>query len=82
MATLGLTEGSQITVFTLMIPLLHKEWDVSDNINELQTSLVFLGFIIGSLFSGKIADRYGRRIPFLYSTLFTVIFTLGQCLCV
>jgi len=52
MATLGLTEGAQVSVFTIMIPLLKKQWDVGDDVNSLQVCLVFLGFLVGSMVSG------------------------------
>jgi len=35
MGTLGLTEGSQVSVFTMMIPVLKQEWGVSDEANSL-----------------------------------------------
>jgi len=35
MATLGLTEGAQVSVFTIMIPILKKEWNVGDDVNSL-----------------------------------------------
>lgn len=52
MGTLGLTEGAQVSVFTIMIPLLKNEWNVGDDINALQVCLVFLGFLVGSMLSG------------------------------
>ncbi|KAL4513139.1 hypothetical protein ABPG72_017824 [Tetrahymena utriculariae] len=80
MATLGLTEGAQVSVFTIMIPLLKNQWDVQDDANSLQVCLVFLGFLVGSVLSGQFADRYGRKKPFIYSSLLTVVFTMLQAI--
>lgn len=42
MALLGITEGAQITLFTLMIPILKYDWNVPDSLNSLQASFIFV----------------------------------------
>lgn len=81
MALMGITEGAQVTLFNLMIPILKKEWDVPDYINKLQISLIFVGFVVGSMISGQFADRYGRKRPFLYSTFISTVIALGTVIC-
>ncbi|KAL4450949.1 hypothetical protein ABPG74_011791 [Tetrahymena malaccensis] len=75
MALIGMTEGAQITIFTLTIPILKHQWDVEDYLNSLQASLVFVGFLIGAMISGQVADRLGRQIPFLVSSCLTFVVT-------
>ncbi|KAL4461092.1 hypothetical protein ABPG72_006954 [Tetrahymena utriculariae] len=75
MALIGMTEGAQITIFTLTIPILKHQWDVEDYLNSLQASLVFVGFLIGAMISGQVADRLGRQVPFLASSCMTFVVT-------
>lgn len=65
---MGTVEGSQITVFTLSIPILKHQWGLEDYHSSIQASLIFVGFLIGAMISGQVADRLGRKLPFLYSS--------------
>lgn len=78
MGTLALAEGANIMAFTLMVPVLSNEWNVSDFINSLQASLIFISFLIGSVLSGQFSDRYGRRKPCIYSCFFMSVFSLAS----
>lgn len=42
MALMSISEGAQITIFTLMVPILKHEWNISDQLNSLQASFVFV----------------------------------------
>lgn len=68
MACLALAEGGQIMVFTMMIPILEVQWGVQDWLNGLQASLIFVSFLIGSVVSGQISDRVGRKKPIIFSS--------------
>ena len=35
MALMSISEGAQITIFTLMVPILKNEWHISDSLNSL-----------------------------------------------
>ncbi|CAK73010.1 unnamed protein product (macronuclear) [Paramecium tetraurelia] len=78
---LGIMEGAQITIFTLMVPILKKEWEISESIVSLQTSFIFIGFLVGSMLSGQFTDRYGRKLPFIFSSLLTVLICFATILC-
>ena len=41
--------------------LLQDEWKLSDNQIGIMGTAFFAGFFIGSIFSGSIADRFGRK---------------------
>lgn len=75
MGLLAMSEGAQIMAFTLMVPVLANEWGVSDFLNSLQASLIFVSFLIGSVTSGQLSDRYGRRKPCIYSSFLMTIFS-------
>ncbi|KRX08085.1 Major facilitator superfamily domain, general substrate transporter [Pseudocohnilembus persalinus] len=81
MIFLGMAEGSQISIFTLLIPILKNEWQVHDFLNSFSASVVFVGALFGSLLAGKFSDKYGRRTPFMYSTGMTVFLQLFQAFC-
>ena len=75
MALLAMSEGAQVMAFTLMVPVLSNEWGVSDFLNSLQASLIFVSFLIGSVLSGQFSDRYGRRRPCIYSCFLMTFFS-------
>ena len=64
-----------------MIPVLKHQWHVNEYLNSLQTSFVFLGFLCGSMVSGYFADKYGRRLPFLFSTGLNCLVMLLTAIC-
>lgn len=78
MAFLALAEGGQIIVFTLMIPLLEAQWGVQEWENGLQASLIFVSFLVGSVISGQVSDRLGRRRPIIFSSGMMFLLSLGS----
>lgn len=75
MGLLAMSEGAQVMAFTLMVPVLSNQWGVSDFLNSLQASLIFVSFLIGSVLSGQFSDRYGRRRPCIYSCFLMCLFS-------
>ena len=45
---LGFSEGAQISVMTLMIPIVSNQWKISQNMNSLQASLIFISILFGN----------------------------------
>ena len=78
MASLALAEGAQVMVFTMMIPILEVQWGIQEWLNGLQASLIFVSFLIGSVVSGQISDRLGRRRPIIFSSGVMFILSLGS----
>lgn len=44
----------------------RNDFDLSDIQVAFFIAVVFLGEFAGSIFFGSIADKYGRRIPFIF----------------
>lgn len=60
-----------------MLPILQKQWHISDLQVSLLGSLVYLGYMAGSLLSGFIADRYGRKNPIIISSFVMFLLALA-----
>lgn len=78
MACLALAEGAQVMVFTMMIPILEVQWGIQEWLNGLQASLIFVSFLIGSVVSGQISDRLGRKKPIIFSSGVMFVLSLGS----
>ena len=48
-------------------------WQLSVETINLLGTLVFLGVAIGALVAGYLADKFGRRIPLVLSSIFLFI---------
>ena len=64
-----MADGIEISALSLILPLLREEWDISENLQGLMGSMLFLGLFLGSLFAGIFTDRLGRRTAILYVSL-------------
>ena len=52
------------------------DFNLTDNEVALIASVVFAGEVVGSIFWGPFADRYGRRISFLMESCIITLFGL------
>jgi MFS family permease len=75
LGTIFLADGIEMSALTLIIPLLKAEWNISEDLQGLLGSVMFLGLFFGSLVSGLITDIYGRKRSLEYITL--IQFFLG-----
>ena len=57
----GLLFGFDTGVISGALLLIRDEWQLSTLSQELVTSAVLIGAIIGAVSSGRIADIYGRK---------------------
>ncbi len=52
---------------TLVNPILQHQYGITDLQINLMVALIFLGFNVGSISSGRISDRFGRKAPFFFA---------------
>ena len=81
--TLGLiliNDGAEIITLSFLVPILEKDpkWRLSALQIEVLASSVFIAALITSFFSGKLSDRFGRRIPLIVIVFLTYIFAMLQ----
>ncbi|KAJ3435536.1 major facilitator-type transporter hxnz-related [Anaeramoeba flamelloides] len=65
--------GMEIILFTYLVPVFEKEWKLSDLESGFILSSSFAGWLTGSLLTGWVSDRYGRRTCLLLGLLMSVI---------
>ena len=49
--------------------IVSLRYHFTDFQNDLMIGLIFLGFNIGSISSGRISDNYGRKMPFYFAAI-------------
>ncbi|XP_051912514.1 putative transporter svop-1 [Hippocampus zosterae] len=64
MCLLSFSEGSFLSVITMVNPILQRQYGISDFQLNTMIALIFLGFNLGSVCSGRVSDLYGRKTPF------------------
>ena len=71
----GLCDGIEIYMAGLLNYSLMKEdkWGITTNDTSVLASSTFAGMMIGSIFSGTLADKFGRRPVFIVVSLFLFI---------
>lgn len=73
-ATGGLLFGFDTGVISGAIPFFQKDFGIDNSMIELVTASGLIGAILGALFCGKAADRFGRKKVILASA---IVFALG-----
>lgn len=71
-----LFDGYDLVVFSAIIPTLKTEWGVSTTILGMIGSLTLIGSLIGSLISGIVADKIGRKKVIIACVIIFGTFTL------
>lgn len=70
-----IADGIEVSALSLILPILRKEWGISESLQGLMGTFLFLGFFLGSLFASALTDRLGRRNSLVYVS--AVQFFLG-----
>ena len=76
-ALAGLLFGMDIGVISGVLPLLEKEWGTTSGQAEMIVSMLLVGACIGSLLSGVLSRKYGRKFMLLISALVFAAGSLG-----
>ncbi|MCG8306084.1 MAG: sugar porter family MFS transporter [Cytophagales bacterium] len=76
-STGGLLFGFDTGVISGALPFLKESWGLTTNEQELVTTAVLVGAVLGALGSGRITDIVGRKKVILVTSL---IFALGSIL--
>lgn len=71
-------DGAEVIVLSFLFPILERDpnWLLTNQQTETLSSCVFAGFLIGSLLSGRISDKYGRRKPLIIVVLLLYLFAM------
>jgi len=64
-----IADGMEIMVLSIIGPTLLCEWGISTVQEALITTVVFIGFLLGSPAFGFFADKFGRRKSLLFSSI-------------
>lgn len=73
----GLLFGFDIAIFSGTIPFIKPYYNLSDAQLGWTGSSLYIGCIIGTLITGVITDRFGRKLPLIISA---AIFTVSSVL--
>ncbi len=63
----AIADGFIMTSNSLIVQVISTPWDLSELMKGILGSGVFLGFTLGSLFSGTICDSKGRKYAYIIS---------------
>ncbi|KAA9166093.1 MFS transporter [Amycolatopsis acidicola] len=69
LAGVFLFELADLNTFALVAPELRKQWHLSVASVGLVTGLGFVGMFFGSWIGGWLSDRYGRKKPLIWSSV-------------
>ena len=76
-STGGLLFGFDTGVISGALPFLKQSWDLTTNQQEIITTAVLVGAVLGALGSGRITDIVGRKKVIIATSL---IFAVGSVL--
>lgn len=62
-------DGIEMSAMSLILPILKIEWEISENLQAVIGSALFVGFFFGSLIAGILIDKLGRKQTLEYASL-------------
>lgn len=63
----------ELTVIAFVLPVLSKEWGVSQAAADALASIMFVGMLVGALAWGLFTDTFGRKAGWMATTSITAI---------
>ena len=73
---LWMADAMELMILSVLSPVVGCQWDLSKSEEALITSIVFLGFFIGSFFWGVIFDIIGRKKGLLLVNILILLFSV------
>jgi len=61
-----IADGSEMTALSILLPVLQEEWKVSKAQEGTLGTALFVGIFLGSIGSGLISDKFGRRKSLMF----------------
>ena len=71
-------EGLHFTLFSFMIIPLKEYFKMNEKQVAISSSLLFIFVGIGSFFSGKLAEKFGRRLMIILLLFFVILLNIGM----
>ena len=71
-----LAESMEVMLLSVLSPALHCDWRISAWKQAFVTTAVFVGMMVGQLFWGWFADKYGRKTTVCLAGAFVAYFGL------
>jgi len=68
-----LNDGSELLSMSLILPIIKREWELSNFSVELLSSIFYFGMMIGAQITGSLADRKGRKNTIIYASILQFI---------
>ena len=64
----------EMMLLSFLVPALTDEWNLNYLESSLIGSMVFVGMMFGAYFWGVVSDRFGRRLGYMATAIFTGVF--------
>lgn len=76
-----MSDSAEVTFLSFVTEKLKCQWGLSGRQETLIAQAVFVGMVIGSPIWGIIADRVGRRLAFVLTSVMICVFGFATALC-
>lgn len=71
-------DGAELLLISTVSNVLSKDWDLTGFERGFLVSIVFVGVMMGNLFSGTVGDTFGRRTPIVCSYAGIFVFSIAS----
>ena len=68
-----MADAMELMILSILSPAVKCQWSLSSVEEAFITSIVFIGFLFGSIFWGYISDNFGRKKAFVAMTTLVLI---------
>jgi MFS family permease len=71
-----MADAMEVSLLSFISTCAGSDWGLSDSKIALIASVVFIGVLLGNLFWGPYADKYGRRQAFILGDYLVIFGTI------